>query len=262
MSQCPNCSTKDAYLGIFGWSCTSEGCEYYTPPATNKTVNKKTKIDKKGKSIFHMDTVEVSNIKFFEPKITALNLSYFSKEIKFQIDLAKKIMSSLTKMGCSSIIAGGAPRNWNKGIKAKDLDIFTTRDWLGDPQRQNILPKTMKPLNKIYNNTKKNFARSVHEFEKNGEKIQLITVDYFNKDVKDLNSFINQIFLTFDWSICKIAMQPNGSFYESVEYQKDIANKKLTLNITNVEKYNRVSNVAERFRKMKTLYPDHEAVIV
>lgn len=249
MSGCPNCNSKNAYCGLYGWKCDSPSCSFY-----DGISREDKKEDKEN------DAVLPEGI--FTPSTSITATITVSDPIQQQQDVAIEVLEKLEKLGCVSLVAGGAPRNWDLKIKARDLDIFTTKEWLQHTSIKNIFPNINK-VNKIYPRSQKSFAHSVHEFQYKGEIVQIITLKNFKQDFNNQKlDFAEEVFKTFDWHVCKIYMNSSGIIWKTTDYIDDIKNKRLTLNITNVEKYNRVSKLPERFRKMKSLFPNFEAIIV
>ena len=193
-----------------------------------------------------------------------------------------------------AIIAGGAPRNWYLGSKAKDIDIYIAQGpipfyeepyWSGMPSPINKGGTTIMVPRSTHNpddglqmvlatvdpgeSGSQKGIKSVDEFEYKGLLFQIITVNKeetgdltlgpFNMTYSEalLRSYINA---SFDFGINKISIDRTGRTYCEMDFGPDIRNKTLTLRIANAMRYNGHC-LAKRFEKMKQYFPDHQVVI-
>lgn len=209
------------------------------------------------------------------------NVLKAQNKIKNQKSIAEEILVKLWNHRHEAIIAGGAPRNWDHGMPANDLDIY-----IGSPISKSYLEeifdnKTEK-LGKDNDNYsyKNDTIESVYETEYKGIKVQIIASSRTCYTVENL---ITIMFKSFDFGLCKIAWtkkQPtieeridyyleNGKksnnleleFIRSSAYKKDKENKTLTVNMEQMTIYNDPKKLGPRIEKMKSYFPEHNLII-
>jgi len=208
-----------------------------------------------------------------------LNLP-IQKKIEEQKRIATEILKTLHWEGhTDAIIAGGAPRNWQFGIEARDLDVYFTKtisnsriDYLFKDKIDidtGACIQLGKPgyLDEPYyggNNTIKKVKETCIE----GMKVQFITSNpsrvFENiqpSNYKDIN-FAYVLFKTFDIGICKIGFRKEGNYIFSSDFNVDKENKKLTIKINELKLINDLKNLPKRIEKLKKYFPDHELNII
>lgn len=223
----------------------------------------------------------------FDPSISR---STFDQERQIALEV-------LNKVPRQAVIAGGAPRNWHFGNKAKDIDIYIEGEpnglvftsepwWQGMPNARrmgagaavefpedNANPFRSMTISQVQpgeSGSQKGIAH-VHEFEYKGLKFQIITVkkDEFptpNDNIRMAGvipnnmGIISYIFRSFDFGINKIAIEKNGNIHKHYDFDEDVKNKTLTINMSEIIRYN-ATMIPHRFRKMKKYFPDHQVVI-
>jgi len=208
--------------------------------------------------------------------------------INFQKQQALNILKDVSNNFDFVLLAGGAPRNWQFGKLAKDLDIYVCKliDNDGDEFRKDEIEKqTLKSLEGVvatYGELGPNEAKvqassnvysglvlshlynfsvpKIYELNNsNSQDCQLIIIDGDSSEIKDIESFSRLIFKTYDFGICMTAMDKNGNFYNSKMFELDKKNKTLTVNISQLKRNNSkgMEKLVSRFEKMEELFPDH-----
>lgn len=223
--RCPACNSENAFAGIFGGiSCVNPSCTHGSGKARIGTSTNTPVIDT-------------------------------------QKEVARDVIKQFENVGCIAICAGGAPRNWLLGVKANDLDIYVSRGWFSDQDKENTIKLGMQEVGKTYVGTKRLFAQAVHQFAYRGETIQVITAKETKSFYSDIGMFADHVWRTFDFCVCKIGMLADGKVITDPSFDDDIKRKRLTLDLTNVDKYNVLSKLPERYRKMQKLFPGFEGII-
>lgn len=193
------------------------------------------------------------------------------EKIENQRSLCRTILQGLRENGHpEAIVAGGAPRNWDFGRPARDLDIYISAPFY-EKELKKIPCFEHIVLEKVSN---KKFMDSLGElsaydyFESNhqildvqetnfrGTKIQIITID---KKFNFPEDFASHIFKTFDIGICKIAWNDLLGILKSLSFVSDRENKTLTVDMGELET---PKNLPSRLEKMEEYFPDHKVKII
>lgn len=206
------------------------------------------------------------------------------QEIEKQKEQAKSILADISKHFKFALIAGGAPRNWSYNRKANDLDFYVCREVVyGQEQKSidNAIAKSVKELSGAFGfgenkaasvvnsnvyggfilNSLYDFQVATEAYEDSSmQNCQFIIIDDTSGDVKDLESFSNRIFSTYDFGICMTSMDKDGNFYNDPLFETDRTNKTFTVNIRELRRNNNsgMKKLVERFEKMETYFPDHK----
>lgn len=190
---------------------------------------------------------------------TLINTKNTIETIANQKKVASDILYMLAKNGHpEAVVAGGAPRNWDFGKAANDLDIYLRSPFLEKQLLEIIGVHSFKTLGKNYGGYGLKAIKNVIEANLGGMTVQFISVDcnYTNSTL-----FAKHVFLAFDFGICKIAWTPSG-FITSKEFQHDKLNKTLTIDMLKVCTFNDPKNLPRRLKKMRSYYPDFAVDIV
>jgi hypothetical protein len=214
MPTCPKCGDPNAYVGIFGWSCSSTVCSG-RPSPTQALIDK-------------------------------------------QKDVAHDVLAQALgccKGGGHAIIAGGAPRQWYFNKPARDVDIFVHGCYVSN------LFGSLKIGDDEISICGSSGANSIQKIVKGIHKFTYKDVDF---DLVEMQNPVNpnSVFNTFDFGICKIAWLSDKSTVTDPDFDLDVANKTLTLRLEKLLAYRKPTSVAQRFKKMKALFPDYEVVIL
>ena len=117
---------------------------------------------------------------------------------------------------------------------------------------------------------------NVHSFKAQGQKIQIIelNLDEYSGAVElcencvtpghTNDSGINKcskclaltVFNTFDFGICKVAINRHGIWYKHEDFVTDFKNKTLTIRTSNLESMPGLNRLQKRLDKMRKYYPD------
>lgn len=176
-----------------------------------------------------------------------------SKKVKIekQMRTADRVYDALRGHYETSLLAGGAPRNWRIGLPAKDLDFYISPGTLFykwpikkiERSLQTSFVQKRKPKNYAHPDICSLFEGCVDETD-----VQLIFLKKWNPS--------SYIFDCFDFNLCKIAYEEN-IITSTFEFEYDMSNKKMTLNLTKLSE-SQIKKVPERLEKMKALFPDYE----
>lgn len=178
------------------------------------------------------------------------------QEIENQKQIAAEIIDILRSNGHSeAIIAGGAPRNWDFGRPANDLDVYVCVPFI---EEQLSDYNSFTRIGKHYSDYRINGIVGVLETTIKGMKVQVICID---RKFKNHCHFARYVFDTFDFGICKIAWTQDG-FVKTKEFEIDKKYKKITINMTNMLKFNNPNSIPRRWGKIKSYFPDHTLDII
>lgn len=160
------------------------------------------------------------------------------------IGVLKEIQEYVDK---DAVIAGGAPRDWDRNELANDIDIFLTF-------KGKDFPKIIEKLFKV-----KCGKAKVNAYDVPG----LIAVyDVVIGEVKFQFIILERklsLYRHFDTGISMIAH--NGDrLIKTRWYENDIKDKKITVFIKNMPKAKILSCLNAHLPKLKKYYPDHEVV--
>lgn len=162
-------------------------------------------------------------------------------------------------------VCGGAPRNWDHGKMANDIDVYLylQSDKGVDVQRQlairlGIPSESIRRLgaDSPYKYTGNNI-KFVFEVELAGQMYQfIITVTPIMDVVKDVLEH-------FNCDICRVAYDPiDFSFKRTTEYKTDRDFKRLTYRMYKLEKVNAELSMTRHVPKMMKYFPEHTVMIM
>lgn len=195
------------------------------------------------------------------------------EKIEDQRKICRTILQGLRENGHpEAIVAGGAPRNWEFGRPARDLDIYISapcyeKQLKKIPCFEDIVLESVSKKSWSWDGLITKVSASDH-FESNhqildvqeadykGTKIQIITID---KKFNGPEDFASHIFKTFDIGICKIAWNDLLGILKSLSFVSDLENKTLTVNMGELET---PRNLPSRLEKMEEYFPDHKVKII
>lgn len=197
---------------------------------------------------------------------------------------AKKLLTEISENFEYALVAGGAPRNWAYNRSANDLDIYVCRKKgklqkdidskidagvkkMGDKYGFNS--ENNKAVDVVNSNAYGGFIlNALYDFsifdDEEKQNCQLIIIDDTADMVKDLKTFSQRIFMTYDFGICMTSMDKDGNFYNDEMFETDIKNKTFTVNVRELRRNNNagLQKLVERFEKMEKYFPDHKMRIV
>lgn len=189
-----------------------------------------------------------------------------SSHLAREMDISQRVLDYLSKAGLTSkiVIAGGAPRNWHQGKAATDVDVFI---W-GEPFIVwGIFEAHFQCSTSIQirssKGSKYDFSAISHIRESviEGLKFQFIFLNEPWLESHGMISLRDYVYNSFDFDICKCLFLKNGTLEVSSAAKEDFDNKTLTVCLTDMIKYKRVSTMARRSKKLQSYYPDHKIVI-
>lgn len=166
-------------------------------------------------------------------------------------------------------VAGGAPRDWEHGLIAKDIDIYMYPQGIPTGSIRQFLRNlfgSVIDLGEDYGDAQtSSFIRHVFEFSYKGTKINLIlTTAKISHDSEEA-PVVENILGTFDLGICKIAIpfriDPHTELIvfedttiRSPEYDEDCVNRTITV----MDGHDPDS---EHVRRVMNKYPAHKLVV-
>lgn len=130
-------------------------------------------------------------------------------KIEFQKDLAKKILSDLKVIDPRAYLAGGAPRDWNFGEEANDLDFyyFTQASTMNESssQLERFFPK-------VHMSGESNLDKKLYEHMKGLKRIWNVEIDGVKVQFIQMDSIESRAnaWERMSVSICKIKMDVFG----------------------------------------------------
>lgn len=173
-------------------------------------------------------------------------------EIKHQEEVAQGIMASIEDYCDQSLVAGGAPRNWHLGRKARDLDIYCYKmnsgifKALEENGYKVTVDRCTYPPSKTLN------INSIISFVCLGVPVQLICVD------KCKGTFADAVIDHMDLGINKIGYSGLGSCQIHQECAKDMKYKEVTLYITdNMPNEQLENSILEHIPKIMGYFKDY-----
>ena len=190
--------------------------------------------------------------------------------IEEQKDISFEVLSKLKLIDDSAIIAGGAPRNWDQGDLAKDIDVYlrwnVSRTYRVYEMLGLLLGDVVTPSRDItctYSFGGDNFhLRKLVDFYYKDVLFQLIIIeedtrlDNFKESiVNHMDIGINMIYA--DW----YCSGDTNHFVKTKAYELDRSCKRLTLyqNVMNPEQLSHCMRV--HLPKMIKYYPDYKLCI-
>lgn len=190
-------------------------------------------------------------------------LTPYRKAIEEEKAFARNVINKIKKYGYTSILAGGAPRNWFFKRRARDFDIYingkmNVEDFLKKYYGINIQDLDNNGEGKSYTgyDAKVKVIDDVVTFTYMGNTCQLISMEYKEECKNNILKFSNYVMKYFDFNINKVYYHPLLSGTGIRPYMsafKDYENKTLTLS-------NEDAFSPERLEKMQEYFPDHEVV--
>lgn len=165
-----------------------------------------------------------------------------------QMAVSDMVLAEIEKIDPFAIIAGGAPRDWEHGIVARDVDVFlhVPDSWtIGVITRQlnkvcNIKPSAFKGEERMQWYEKNPDIRAVFDWNHLGVDFQLIVV---KKPVFDYHR-------NFPLSICQ-AMRKNFKNYLTTEFKASKVTKQIYITnklYNNADAY--VAKVVSKYKDM------------
>lgn len=175
-------------------------------------------------------------------------------KIKFQKELAKKILKDLKVIDPRAYLAGGAPRDWEFGEEANDLDFyyFTQASTMGESslQLERFFPKVHMSGEtngdvKLYEHMEG--LRRIWNTEIQGMKVQFIQM----KTIEDREKAWERMSI----SVCKIKMDTWGIVWKHKDFKLSQASDTMFLTKGYSWSDPHPSKIFERFKgKFRTAY--------
>lgn len=173
-------------------------------------------------------------------------MNYNFVTTQYQRSVAKDLLSQISLVDPSAILAGGAVRDWYLGKPANDLDIYVRC-----PNHETYSEKVsmlknigLIYVNKLSKNSEVNYASLpglLHVFEGH----------YCNMKVNIMfmsaNTYSERIIENFDCSICECFMNKDGEYFYSNNFFKTIESKVIFVNERYTGNEQHLIKMAERF---------------
>jgi hypothetical protein len=182
--------------------------------------------------------------------------------IEKQQNLAQMVLNDLaTKqiIQFNGLIAGGAPRNWDFGMPANDIDIFASihENLLEDfKDKKDFQLKLEAKIKEIFPTVDKvEFLGNAD----NKSEYKRFTCEFVLEDVKFqviIDDSVMESILGFDFGLNKIWMNFDGDIVKYYQYNIDKEEEKLTFYPDLVYKNNTYKKLAARKNKMKSMFPN------
>jgi hypothetical protein len=179
-----------------------------------------------------------------------------------QRDLAQKVLNDFTVkrlIDFNGLVAGGAPRNWDFGMLANDIDIFGTLS-------QEVLSlATSKKAHfaNIESKIKEIFpaAADIKLLGKDDSSYHRLSVEFILEDMKFqliTEELVMKAILGFDFGLNKIWMNHEGEIVKHYQYEIDKEEQKLTFYPDITWKSNTYKKLAMRKKRMLSMFPNFQ----
>lgn len=259
---CPLCGTPNAYQGLFNVSCVNSSCKNYDGTSASSD-------DELEKIPITIQALP-GGVSAPPPSLNSVS-SGPSNRIQKQKDVAKKLYEACAYSGCLEdyLIAGGAPRNWEFGMEANDIDLFLIASGpkvaIGalSAELAKRLPGKTVTVSTIPHFKSSKYQGSFDELEGvydatiNGENVQFIFVKSSNWT--DLQFFVTE---TFDFGLNKIWLDGNLQSIWTQAFDYDFKHQTLTANIVKQVQYNRHTTLAQRSQKLLAKFPNFKINLI
>lgn len=173
-------------------------------------------------------------------------MNYNFGTTQYQRSIAKDLLSQISIVDPSAILAGGAVRDWYLGAPAKDLDIYvrcpnhqTYDDKVDMLSKIGIGNVTPLSKNSAANYTSLPGLLSVFEGDYCGMSVNIMFMNTY--------SYGENIIKEFDCSICECFMNKDGEYFYSNNFLKTIESKVIFVNERYTGNEQHVIKMAERF---------------
>ena len=184
------------------------------------------------------------------------------KTIQEQMSCALSYLGCIQVFWPEAIIAGGAPRNWDHGMLANDIDIYLQMDETGgealDKRELEIMFRggsVRKIGGTIY--AEGNLIKYVYQVRYAGEEFQFIFCDFSMR--ADGQSVPQQVFNQFDAGLCMIA-HDGADVIKDDRYLKDYQEKTITVYPDCITPYQLKRSLDHHIPKLQGYFPQHRVV--
>lgn len=239
-AKCIACGSS-GYQGLAIFECSKFGCENYRP--VNNPPQSQSSLD-----FFKSVTKAVASGGMpTAPAMQAIFFSSYLMQMKTGVEFLNILHNGANGFqplaGNAGMIAGGAPRDWWFGERAKDIDIYV--EYFDEDHFKKAF--SMIPITK---KSKKSSGYSpsfgVWDVIYNAELFQIISV----QNAQTIESHVD----SFDFGINKVMMDRAGTTIETPAFTKDIANHTLTCEIAKLD-VKTLANFGKRTALMKSKFP-------
>jgi len=161
--------------------------------------------------------------------------------IKKQKEVAEYFISKINEAGFTAFAAGGAPRDWDHNMPAKDIDIFT--DYKGKLFQFNNMFDLYNSQNMTLPAEYQGNPNllNVYEYQYKHVKVQIIVVNNLNKLLSGFPLSISQVYYDTE----------SKNSVGTVEYYESKATK--VIKVTNIDHSHRQDYAERIMTKMKPL---------
>lgn len=193
-------------------------------------------------------------------------------DINTQKEVSFEVLKTLKMIDDSALVAGGAPRNWEEGKLAKDIDLYLRWNVEGQGRMVQYLHELISPDIKMESNVDCTYhfgsdqfcMGKLLSFRYKGVLFQLIII----KEIEVLPDFRKAILDHMDVGINRISWEPfyksevlGGGFKYTEEYREDFDNKTLTLYSGCMNPEQLAHCLTKHLPKMQSYYPDYPLLI-
>lgn len=202
--------------------------------------------------------------------------------IEKQKTVALELLETLREKYPFSIIAGGAPRDWDNNIEATDIDFWILPlDYLSVDTLEELInlrltqPNSeedeLKAKEYIISTNQPNYESipividKVYKTEYKNVNIDLIIMKSNKVDIssiiKTTEDYRKVIYNRFDFGLCMNSYEPDG-FHPDDRYTKDKNEKTITLYMDNVFSFSSLQHIiVKHIKKLIIKHPEHSVKI-
>lgn len=193
--------------------------------------------------------------------------------IEKQKAIALELLENLREKYPFSIIAGGAPRDWDNNKEATDidfwilpLDIYFSKDSL--EELINLRLTDQESETKEYVVPKKHIYELIQiyidkiyktEYKEMNIDFIIMKTDKTNIEfsIKNIENYRKAIYDTFDFGLCMNSYDFDG-YHPDTRYENDKNNKLFTLYFDNISSFISLQHIIKKhIKKLITKYPDY-----
>lgn len=217
--------------------------------------------------------------------------------IKKQQMIANSLFKHISKFGlkCKNsleqcLVAGGAPRDWHRGVLANDIDFyvwnpfdatgFMAETGVNLTVKESAAEKEAKEKGSSFKGFLEKKKTSVHNYISLGDiiivyegiyqnqKFQIICMNptkilkpeqmdlFSTKDIMYYDGIQSYLMRSFDFDICKM-FYDGRKIITTKEALYDFENKTLTAYTKDIKKFDRLETMPARLEKLQKYFPGH-----
>lgn len=238
-AKCTACGSS-GYQGLVSFECSKSGCVNYVT-----TVSVQPTVTVQPSSFFSggITTGQVSGTAGYRQTAIPDWMLQMRVGLKFLNLLHDGAQGHEPLQGNAGMIAGGAPRDWFFGKRAKDIDIYV--EFFNPYDFKKAFP-LLSLTTKSSTALSYGAAFGVWDVSYDGEAFQIISL----KQSQTIESHVD----SFDFGINKIMVDRTGKTIETPAFSTDIARQTLTCEIAKLD-VTTFPNFGKRVALMKSKFP-------